>query len=131
MPAPLRSATAVVLLALCAAAQAASPAAQATPPGPARVAPADDVNPHRIAVRTGAHRCELGRSLHVSEVSADQRTAVLRWDRREYTMRAVHARSGAMRYEDAGSGLVWLVIPGKSMLLDARQGQRLAAECRT
>jgi hypothetical protein len=58
------------------------------------------------------------------------RTAVLRWGSRDYTLRAVQARSGALRYEDEASGLAWLVIPGTSMLLDTREGQRLANACR-
>jgi hypothetical protein len=55
---------------------------------------------------------------------------VLNWNQRDYTLKAVGARSGAVRYEDPSSGLVWLLISSKSMLLDSRQGQRLADECR-
>ncbi|RPH45271.1 MAG: hypothetical protein EHM87_07055 [Burkholderiales bacterium] len=87
-------------------------------------------NPYRIAMPAGAYRCELGRSVQVRDVSADMRTAVLRWGSRDYTLQAVHARSGALRYEDANSGLAWIVIPGTSMLLDTREGQRLANACR-
>ncbi len=46
-------------------------------------------------------------------------------------MKAVHARSGALRYEDDKSGIVWLIIAGKSMLLDTKHGRQLANECRT
>ena len=87
-------------------------------------------NPYRIAMPSGAYRCELGRSVQVRDVSADMRTAVLRWGSRDYTLRAVQARSGALRYEDETSGLAWIVIPGTSMLLDTRAGQRLASGCR-
>jgi hypothetical protein len=45
-------------------------------------------------------------------------------------MQAVGARSGALRYEDPKSGLVWLVIPSKSMLLDTKKGRQLANECK-
>ena len=38
-------------------------------------------------------------------------------------------RIGALRYEDDASGLVWIVIVGKSMLLDTRQGKQLANDC--
>lgn len=87
-------------------------------------------NPHGYAVKAGTYRCELGKRLEVRTVSADQQTAVLKWNQRDYTLRAVGARSGAVRYEDASSGLVWLMISTKSMLLDSKQGQRLADECR-
>jgi hypothetical protein len=46
-------------------------------------------------------------------------------------MHAVGARSGALRYEDPQSGLVWLVIATKSMLLDTKHGRQLANECKT
>ena len=79
----------------------------------------------------GDYRCDQGRALQFRQVSADAQTAVLKWNERDYPMRAVGARSGALRYEHADSGLVWLMIPSKSMLLDTRQGQRLADACRT
>jgi hypothetical protein len=88
-------------------------------------------NPYRIAHAPGAYRCELGRRVHVRTVSADLRTAVLRWGRDEHTLRAVEARSGALRYEDPASGLAWIVLHDRSMLLDMRAGQRLANACRT
>jgi hypothetical protein len=104
--------------------------AREAPAGRPAVVPAG-FNPYRIAMPSGAYRCEFGRSVQVREVSADMRTAVLRWGSRDYTLRAVQARSGALRYEDEASGLAWLVIPGTSMLLDTREGQRLANACRT
>jgi hypothetical protein len=88
-------------------------------------------NPHGMKFKSGAYRCELGKHVHVHEVSPDLQTARLNWNKRDYTMQAVGARSGALRYEDAKSGLVWLMIPGKSMLLDTRHGQRLADDCRS
>jgi hypothetical protein len=119
---PLRTALPVVAAGLLAAGVAhATPAAVKPPPG---------FNPHKVAFKAGAYRCELGKRVQVRQVSADMQTAVLQWNRRDYTLRAVDARSGALRYEDSSSGLVWLMIPGKSMLLDSSQGQRLADECR-
>lgn len=105
-------------------------AGRAAPGGrPAAVPPG--FNPYRVAMPSGAYRCELGRSVQVRDVSTDMRTTVLRWGSRDYTLNAVHARSGALRYEDPTSGLAWIVIPGTSMLLDTRGGQRLANACRT
>ena len=52
------------------------------------------------------------------------------WEKKDYTLRAVNARSGALRYEDAASGLVWLVIVGKAMLLDTKHGKQLANDCK-
>lgn len=87
-------------------------------------------NPAGLPFKAGMYRCELNRNVDVRHVAPDLQSAVLRWDRREYTMRAVNTHSGALRYEDAASGLVWLVIVGKSMLLDTKLGRQLANECR-
>jgi len=83
-----------------------------------------------LSFKAGNYRCELNRSVNVRHVDPDMKSAVVHWDRRDYTLRAVNTQSGALRYEDAASGLVWLVIVGKSMLLDTRQGQQLANECK-
>jgi hypothetical protein len=34
-----------------------------------------------------------------------------------------------VRYEDRRSGLTWIKIPTKSMLLDSRMGEPLANDC--
>ena len=79
----------------------------------------------------GHYRCELNRSVHVRHVTPDLQSAVLQWNRKDYTLRAVEARTGALRYEDPQSGLVWITITGKSMLLDSKHGKQLANECTT
>lgn len=89
------------------------------------------VDKRLVKLKDGDYRCDQGRALQFRQVSADAQTAVLKWNERDYPMRAVGVRSGALRYENAESGLVWLMIPSKSMLLDTRQGQRLADACRT
>lgn len=88
-------------------------------------------NPHHFKFPAGVYRCELSRSVNVEQVSPDLQTAVLRFDKKQYRMKAVPARSGALRYEDEQSGLVWLIIATKSMLLDTKHGKQLANECRT
>jgi hypothetical protein len=89
------------------------------------------VDKRLVTLTDGTYRCDQGRELQFREVSADARTAILNWKERDYPMRAVGVRSGALRYENAESGLVWLMIPSKSMLLDAKRGRRLADACRT
>ncbi len=83
-----------------------------------------------LSINAGVYQCELNQNVHIRKVSDDKRQAVLSWAKKDYTMKAVDTQSGALRYEDKGSGLVWLMISGKSMLLNAKQGQRLADNCR-
>lgn len=87
-------------------------------------------NPYGIKFAPGTYRCELGRSVVVRSVAPDLRSTVLRWGDDDRMLRAVDARSGALRYEDAETGLVWIVLRDRSMLLDTRAGQRLANACR-
>ena len=89
-----------------------------------------EINPAGLPFRAGTYECELNRRVQVRSVSSDLQFATLQWDRKDYTMRVVGTRTGALRYEDSASGLVWLVIVGKSMLLDTRHGKQLANECK-
>ncbi len=45
-------------------------------------------------------------------------------------MTTVSTTTGAVRLEDKASGLVWIQIPAKSMLLNSKQGLQLANECK-
>lgn len=91
---------------------------------------ATDFNPYNFAFPAGVYHCELNRNVDVREVSPDLTSATLHFNNKEYRLKAVRARTGALRYEDPQAGVVWLVITGKSMLLDTRHGKQLANECR-
>ena len=46
-------------------------------------------------------------------------------------MQPVVTSTGAIRLEDHKAGAVWVQIANKSMLLNQKQGQRMADECMT
>ena len=83
-----------------------------------------------LTLKPGNFHCELNQNVLVEKVSADHKTAVLKWGKKNYTMKVVDTSTGALRYEDKASGMVWLMVANKSMLVNAKQGQRLADECR-
>jgi hypothetical protein len=83
-----------------------------------------------LTLEAGLYRCELDRRVTVRRIAADGRSLVLNWRGRDSVMHAVQARTGALRFENPDTGHVWLVIVGKSILLDARAGRTLANECR-
>lgn len=115
------------------AAIAMAPAQSQEVPAPGAVVavqPVTEINPAGLPFRAGTYRCELNRQVHVRDVAPDLGFAVLNWERKDYTLRVVGTRTGALRYEDSASGLVWLVIVGKAMLLDTKRGQQLANECK-
>ncbi|HWS74626.1 MAG TPA: MliC family protein [Quisquiliibacterium sp.] len=93
-------------------------AARAEPPAP----------PPSLAV--GLYRCDLQRSVTVRRIAPDRGSIVLGWLGQDHGLRSMPTSSGALRYEDPVSGLTWLVISGKSMLLDSRRGRQLANDCR-
>lgn len=86
--------------------------------------------PLRMVLEVGSYRCDLNRSVTVRQIATDRRSMTISWLGKDHSLSAVDARSGALRFENPTAGLVWLVIVGKSMLLDSRKGQQLANDCR-
>jgi Membrane-bound lysozyme-inhibitor of c-type lysozyme len=82
-----------------------------------------------LALNAGTYKCELNQNVQFEKVSSDKKTAVLKWGKKQYAMKAVGTTTGAVRYEDKASGMVWLMAADKSMLLNQKQGQRLADQC--
>lgn len=78
----------------------------------------------------GKFHCELGNRVDVSADPQHPDAISLGWKGRSYPLVAVATSTGALRYEDAVSGNVWIQIPAKSMLLNAKAGQQLANECK-
>ena len=83
-----------------------------------------------LTLEAGLYRCELDRRVIVRRIAADGRSLILNWRGRDSVLHAVQARTGELRFENPDTGHVWLVIVGKSILLDARAGRTLANECR-
>ncbi len=82
-------------------------------------------------VYTGAIKCELGANV---EITADaQRPGFFNVATKgaRYHMHPVESRTGAIRLEDPAAGALWLQIANKSMLMNQKQGLRLADECQS
>lgn len=76
------------------------------------------------------YNCELGNKLTVYKKSDDPSYVNLQWRNKMHRMLRTATTTGAERYEDKSTGLVWVNIPAKSMLLDSKKGSQLANECR-
>ena len=48
-----------------------------------------------------------------------------------YRVSPQETTTGAIRLEDKIAGIVWLQLANKSMLMDQKQGRRLADECKS
>src|SRR3569832_1606476 len=60
---------------------------------------------------------------------ADKHIAI-RWKKRPSRLTWVDTTTGANRFENRSQGLVWIGIPAKSMLLDAKKGHQHANVCK-
>lgn len=100
-------------------------------PAEKKEAHADDDEPSVLGLQPVAFNCELGNKLTIyGRESADQEIA-LQWNKRLHRMQRVSTTTGAHRFENAKSGLVWIGIPAKGMLLDSKKGKQLANECQS
>ena len=74
--------------------------------------------------------CELGNKVTIYTNEGDSSHMALRWKKRLHQMTRVGTSTGASRFENPDSSLVWIGIPAKSMLLDSKASRQLANECR-
>lgn len=80
-------------------------------------------------VLTGDVRCEFDLKVQLQPVAGRPGHFSLRFKSGRYTMVPQATASGAVRLEDKSAGVVWLQIPAKSMLMNARIGQRMVDDC--
>ncbi|RJG00448.1 hypothetical protein [Noviherbaspirillum sedimenti] len=75
--------------------------------------------------------CAEGHKITVYRNPGNPQNVALRWDKRIIPMTRVETESGAERLEHKKRGLVFIGIPVKAMLLDAKRGRQLANECKS
>jgi hypothetical protein len=80
-------------------------------------------------VLTGAADCEFNQRVVVQPVDGQAGHFTVSHQGRHYRMVPRETSTGAVRLEDAQNGVVWLQIPAKSMLMNARRGQRMVDSC--
>ena len=74
--------------------------------------------------------CEMGKRVGVQGNPQTDSAIDLRWQGQIYRLLRVATSTGANRFEDRGSGLVWISIPSKAMLLNSKLGEPVANECK-
>ena len=79
---------------------------------------------------TTDYSCELGNKLTIFTNEKDDSHIALRWKKRIHRLNRVGTTPGALRFENTTFGLIWIGIPSKGMLLDAKQNRQLANECK-
>jgi len=85
-----------------------------------------------FALPSGEYRCERGERLQIRRelANAVNNRIQLGWNGSQYLLVRDPSDSGLPRFEDSVSGLVWIDLPWKGLLLDGRTRKPLANECR-
>jgi len=79
-------------------------------------------------IHTGVIQCELGQKVTIKPMKRDGFFFVSRGIYK-YVMHPVESRTGAIRLEDPARGALWLQLGNKSMLMNQKEGKRLADDC--
>lgn len=80
-------------------------------------------------VYTGRINCELGRHVNVTRDEKNPGHFFVSGQGFSYHMSPVGTSTGVVRLEDQHAGATWLQIANKSMLMNQKQGKRMADEC--
>lgn len=95
--------------------------------------PEAPLSPELLAVAarvvTGRIPCELGHSVALLPDPTAPGYFVITNGKDRYRVQPVPTTTGAIRLEDKARGGVWLQLANKSMLLDEKNGRRLADAC--
>lgn len=85
-----------------------------------------------LTLASGTYRCEQNVRIQVRrELLAGVNSRIdIDWNGNLHRLERDPSYSGLPRFEDAASGLVWIDLPWKSLLLDGKTNKPLVNECR-
>lgn len=102
--------------------------------GQAFAAPDEALTPGQMEaaakVFVGDADCDMKQRVSLSAIPGRPGRFELRHLKARYELAPEETRTGAVRLEDRKTGMVWLQIPAKSMLLDTGKGSRVVDGCR-
>ena len=81
-------------------------------------------------VYVGEIQCELGEKVTIKPMKREGFFFVSRGVNK-FVMHPEESRTGAIRLEDPARGALWLQLANKSMLMNQKEGKRLADECKS
>lgn len=91
------------------------------------------LSPEQVAlgsrVFVGEAECDQQQRVHVRAVEGQPGYFEVRHLKARYLLAPEQTQTGAVRLANAQTGMVWLQIPAKSMLLDTAKGSRLVDGC--
>lgn len=127
---PLRTAAVLTLALLTAASAQAQSTGSRKAAKPAELPPLTE---SQIAtaqnVLTGEIDCDGGKKLSLAAIEGKPGYFAMKLGKQAWTLAPQETTTGAVRLEDKKAGMVWIQIPAKSMLMNAKKGQREADNC--
>ena len=128
----IRPSLSALIASTLAAALLSGPALAAKPKQAAAPAKLPDLSAEQIAtaerVHTGKIACEFNQSVDI-QPGDKPGYMKLSFKGKTYTLVPEATTSGAVRLEDKKAGMVWIQIANKSMLMNAKAGQRMVDGC--
>lgn len=106
------------------------PTAPTASPGVIDVPPSTEQQQLEFKLASGTYRCDMGQRVEVQRAPGDSLRIQIGWTGKYYQLARNPSHSGLPRFEDGQSGLVWIDLPWKSMLLDGQSNRPLASECK-
>lgn len=110
--------------------------AKAKTPAPAPVAapvPDEELTTAQLDIAprvfTGKADCEFAQNVSVVPMEGKPGFFQVAFGKAHYVMTPQETTTGAVRLEDHRAGVVWIQIPAKSMLMDAKAGRRMVDAC--
>ncbi len=127
----LVSLTSLALLSACATHPPPAPAAETVETVVAVVGPVAIDGQLILDLESGTYRCEYGELVDVLREGGTGARIHIGWNGGRYQLQRDRSSSGLPRFEDHASGLVWIDLPWKGVLLDGKTNKPLANECKT
>jgi membrane-bound inhibitor of C-type lysozyme len=90
----------------------------------------DEAEPDITDTVVTDYACELNNKITIYTNEKDSGHIALRWKNRLHRLERVGTTTGALRFENTKFGLIWIGIPSKGILLDAKLNRQLANECK-
>lgn len=99
---------------------------------PVKAPPVSQSSQLELRLASGPYNCENRVRLQIEREIRDRATYRIRlvWNGNGYRLDRDPSYSGLPRFEDSASGLVWIDLPWKGLLLDSKSNKPLANECR-
>jgi hypothetical protein len=77
------------------------------------------------------YTCEFGVNFTIYKMDNDDSHMFVRWESGIHRLDKVMTTTGARRFENDASGLTWIALPTKVILLDSKLHRQLANECKS